>query len=135
MGMIALIVGVVSTSISSAMQRARIQKAEAEAKMITQAILSYESYNKGELPSDLSSWKDVNAANVGFLLGKGSSDGKEMPVLIQAAISSQGIMRDPWGMPYQVLISAGNVESPGVDSIKTGYFLPNFYRLSEDERK
>jgi len=134
-GMIALITGVVSTSISQAMQRARIQKATAETKIITQAILAYESYNGGELPSDLSSWKEVSAANVGFLLGKGTVDGKEIPVLVQASLSSQGVMRDPWGTPYQVLVSEGNVESPSVDSIRTGYYLPNFYRLSEEERK
>jgi len=135
-GMIALITGAVSTSLSSAMQRARIQKATAEVKMLTQTILAYENHNsKHDL--DVLTRAPADRSNIGFLLGNGgnSASGTEIPVLIQAALSAQGVMRDPWGQPYLVTIRKGNVTAPAVDSIRTGYYLPNYYRLSEDERK
>jgi len=132
-GMIALIMGAVSTSMTSAMQRARVQKATAEVKMLTQAIQAYEKYS-GEL--DEQDHAPADRDHIGFLFGDGQSEsGTEVPVLISAALSGSGAMRDPWGSPYLVTIRKGNVVSPAVDSLQTGYYLPNFYRLSEDERK
>jgi len=136
-GMIAMITGAVSTSMSSAMQRARVQNATAEVATLTQAILAYENHDaRHQLPAK-STWGEADKSNLGFLLGDGgnSAANAEIPVLVHAALSSTGVMRDPWGMPYYVMINQGNVESPAVDSIKTGYFLPNFYRRSEEERK
>jgi len=134
--MIALITGAVSSSMASAFRRARIQKATSEVKMLTQAILSYENHNKSHELKPMVR-KQADRSNIGFLLGTGekSAANSEIPVLIQAALSSSGVMRDPWGQPYLVTIREGNVTSPAVDSLKTGYVLPNFYRLSEDERK
>jgi len=134
--MIALITGAVSTSMASAFRRARIQKATGEVKMLTQAILAYENHNKSHELKTLTR-AQADRSNIGFLLGTGekSASNFEIPVLIQAALSSSGVMRDPWGRPYLVTVRKGNVTSPAVDSLKTGYVLPNFYRLSEDERK
>lgn len=137
-GMIALITGAVSTSMSSAMQRARIQKATAEVEAVTQAILAYENHSKThKLPENMTSWTVADSSSMSFLLGaeKASTGSKNIPVLVQAALSSGGVMRDPWGSPYKVMINAGNVNSPKPPSVKTGYYLPNFYRLTEEERK
>jgi len=136
-GMIALITGAVSTSMSSAMQRARIQKAAAEVATLTQAILAYEQHNSQHQLPNKTSWSEANKSNLGFLLGEGgnSAANDEIPILVQAALSDSGVMRDPWGNPYYIMINPGNVESPAVDSVKTGYYLPNFYRLTEEERK
>ena len=50
--MIAIILGALTTSVSSARKRAQIQKATAEVKIISQAILAYENWDRGnEMPS------------------------------------------------------------------------------------
>jgi len=130
-GMIALIMGAMSTSVASAMQRARIQKATSDVKMLTQAIHSYANYNEGKLPT-IGSWMDADfKTTLKFL----NASDENVPVLIQAALSSDGIMRDPWGLPYQVKITEGNVYAPNVGNLNTGYYLPNFYRLTRKERQ
>lgn len=134
--MIAILTAVVSTSISAAQRRARIQKATAEVKIATQAILGYENHNRNhELPTMIR--KELSQANVGFLFGNGekSASDFQIPVLLQAALSSGGVMRDPWGMPYLVTIRSGAVSTPQLDSVRTGYFLPNINCLTEEERK
>jgi len=133
-GMIALIMGAMTTSVASSMQRARIQKATGDVKMLTQAILAYGNYNNGELPT-IDQWKEANFNDaLKFLKQEGNMD--KYPVLIQAALSSGGVMRDPWGQPYYVKIKPGKAyDPPGVGALRTGYYLPNFYRLSKEERK
>jgi hypothetical protein len=58
--------------------------------------------------------------------------------LLQAALDGGGVMRDPWGTPYKFVIKDGGapvkVESSS-GTLKTGYMLPNFFRLSEEERR
>jgi len=131
-GMIALIAGAMTTSVASAMQRSRIQKATSDVKMLTQAILSYADYNKGDLPT-VDSWQEANFTQTLKFLNQADKD--KYPLLIQAALSSGGVMRDPWGKPYRVKIRRGNVNVPGIDNLETGYYLPNFYRLTKEERQ
>jgi len=89
-GMIALITGAMSSSVAAAMQRARVQKATADVKMLTQAILAYENYNKGDL-DPIPAWKDADfRTTLKFLNGENNG---EVPVLIQAALSSGGKLR------------------------------------------
>jgi len=135
-GMIALIAGSVTSAMASAAQRTRVQKATAEVKTLTQALLAYENLDsKHELPTLTRAKADRTTLK--FLLGDGGSTagGQNIPSLVQAALTSQGVMRDPWGQPYLVTIRKGAVQTPAMDSVQTGYFLPNFYRLSEGERK
>ena len=47
--MIAVVMGAISTSFSAARTRAKIEKATSEVKVISQAILAYETWNGGEL--------------------------------------------------------------------------------------
>lgn len=139
-GMIAVIMGAVTTSVSGSRERARVQKASAEVKAISQAILAYENYDQGgdkfELPEMEKA--DAEKGTIGFLLGEGAvQSGGKIPVLLMASLSGGGKMMDPWNTPYKITIKRTSV-SPRVkvlkNSMQTGYFLPNNYRLSEDER-
>ena len=148
-GMIAIVLGAISTSISSARQRARIQKATSDVKVIHQAILAYENWNKGELKTMGSRGKAANGAdavagNLDFLLGKGSANGAEgasgavgeLPVLLQAALQN-GKLVDPWGTTYRVTIVESGVSFDHrtlTGTLNTGYWLPNYYRTSEGEK-
>lgn len=139
MGMLAIIMGAITTSVSDARERAKIQKATVEVKAITQAVLAYENYSNDGLPI-LGSGREgaiVNASNLGFLLGKGGTtrSGDKIPVILAAALTTGGEVRDPWNRPYRIVIAKGKVYSQGVSQLRTGFSLPNIHRLSEEERK
>lgn len=139
-GMIAVLMGAMTTSVRGARHRARVQKATSDVKVISQAILAYENYGTGSdytLPTlnRAPAGKDT----LGFLLGKGTGpqSGGQMPILLQAALSSGGKILDPWGHPYLVTIKPGGAQlkvKTVTGALNTGYYLPNFYRLSEGER-
>lgn len=139
-GMIAVLMGAMTTSVRAARHRARVQKATSDVKVISQAILAYENYgNSGahELPTLTRA--EAGKDTLGFLLGDGSGpqSGGQMPVLLQAALASGGKILDPWGHPYLVTIKSKGVSlkvKTATGALNTGYYLPNFYRLSEDER-
>ncbi|MBR2981612.1 MAG: prepilin-type N-terminal cleavage/methylation domain-containing protein [Kiritimatiellae bacterium] len=135
-GMIAVILGALTTSVQSARMRARVQKATSEVKIVSQAVLAYENF-RGELPTMTDA--DCNRSSLGFLLGDGGSaeQGGQIPVLLQASLSGGGSMMDPWGTPYKITIREGNASlklKTVTGSMQTGYYLPNFYRVSEGER-
>ena len=137
--MIAVIMGAMSVAVAGAMERARIQRAKAEVKIITQAILAYENETKGggehELPP--LDKADCDRDSLGFLLGRESGQSGKIPVLLQAALSSGGKVLDPWGHPYKVTIRKNSFRpsfKTMTGSMQTGFFLPNFYRLREEER-
>ena len=147
-GMIAVLMGAMTVSVSSARQRARIQKATSDVKVISQAILSYETWNGDEIPTMGSRGKAVNgedatSSKLGFLIGHGSAKGAagansatELPVLLQAQLQN-GKLLDPWGTAYKVTIVEQDVSvktKTVTSSLNTGYWLPNFYRTSEGER-
>ena len=135
--MIAIIAGAFSTAVAGAQERAKIQKALSEVKVVSQAMLAYENYH--ELPlKEKESILDASSS-LGFLLGQGGTaeSGGKIPVLLQAALSSGGALLDPWGTPYRISIRPGNLSYvPGVatGSLTSGFFLPNAYRLGEGER-
>lgn len=134
-GMIALIMGAFSVSMSSAMERAKVQKATSEVKSLTQAILAYENYmQEGDTLPELTR-KEASKASIGFLLGATATSGYKVPVLIQAALSGDsGVMRDPWGSPYLITIRGGQIPRISLGTVQTGYYLPNFNRLTAEER-
>ncbi len=140
-GMIAVIMGALSTSVTAANERARVQKALSEVKVISQAILAYENYDQGggrhELPTRTK--QDVDKSSIGFLLGDGgqAESGGQIPVLLMAALRDGTKMYDPWGTPYKVTIKQKSFSiKPGAatGSLRTGFYLPNWYRLTEGER-
>ena len=139
-GMIALLSGAVGSSVTSARARAREMKATAEVKEMTNAILAYENFARGgdyELP--VMEARDADMSSVGFILGRGQSadSGEKIPVLYNGSVSPDGSLRDPWGSPYKVTIREGvvpSLSSTAASAMRTGYWLPNFYRLSIEER-
>ena len=138
-GMIALLTGAIGTSVSSARARARIVKATAEVKEMTNAILAYENYARGgEYGLEPMEDRVATVDSVGFILGRGETgDTGKIPVLYNGSASADGALRDPWGNPYRVTIREGqvpSVSSTAASNMQTGYYLPNFYRLSTEER-
>ena len=138
--MIIILTAAMASSVSSARERARIQKATSDVKVISQAILASENYVKGErfeLPT--MERRDADKGAIGFLIGQGGSaeSGGKIPALLMAQLSSGGAMRDPWGTPYKITIRQVS-RTPRIKTasgaMQTGFFLPNFYRLTEDER-
>jgi len=136
-GMIALIMGALTSAFSSSLRRAKIQKATTEVGAIAQAFLAYENLNKDHEIDPVTSWKDFDVQSFGYLLGHDGKTvgGEKIPVLVQAALSTGGVMRDPWGMPYRVMINKGTIKSPSMDSVRTGYYLQNFNTLTKKERQ
>lgn len=133
--MIAILAGAFSTAVAGAQERAKIQKALGEVKVVSQAILTYENYH--ELP--LKEKEEVGASSLGFLLGQGGSapSGGKIPVLLMAVLTGGGVMLDPWGTPYRVTIKSGNLSyTPGAatSALTSGFFLSNWYRIGEGER-
>ena len=139
--MVGVLLTALSTSVAGAMQRAKIQKATGDVKVITQAILAYENYSHGgdhELPTMTRT--DADAGSLGFLVGGGGSadSGGNIPVLLMAAFRSGGRIVDPWGTAYKVTIRGADADVRIVSassSMQTIFQYPNFYRLSPEERK
>ena len=138
-GMIAVILGAMTTATSSARERAMVQRATAEVKVITQAILGYESWNKDNELEPMEG-KDADSSSLGFLLGHENGTAAEggqstkIPVLLMAQLKSGGKMLDPWGTPYKITIRKGTINPSARVDLKTGFALPNYYRLSPEER-
>ena len=139
---IAVLVAAMTTSIAAAKQRAKIQKATSEVKIISQAILAYENFrqhgnDRFELP--VMNDKQADSSSLGFLLGEGgSTESGKIPALVLASLSGSGAMLDPWGNPYLVKIqkSSARVEIKSANStMRTGYVVPNIYHMTEGERK
>jgi type II secretory pathway pseudopilin PulG len=138
--MIAMIIAAMVTSIAGAKHRTKVQKATSEVKIISQAILAYENYNVGgkfELPTI----NDQNAdrSTLSFLLGEGDQarSGK-IPALLIAALNNGQAILDPWGTPYKIKISkgAGKIKINSANAtMRTGFVVPNYYHLTEGERK
>ena len=139
-GMLAVLLAALTTSVTAARHRTRVQKATSDVKVIAQAILAYENYNKSGDDYRLPTMDKAEASkkNLGFLLGTGTTEGGDrLPVLLEAALSSAGVIKDPWGHPYYVTIKSQTMSlkiSTASSNIKAGYSLPNVYRISEDER-
>lgn len=138
LGIVAMIMAAFTSSMASAQQRAKISRATSEVKLISQAILSYENYDQGnELPSMAN--QDADQGSIGFLIGNGgASKSGKIPALLMAQLSSGGKMLDPWGTPYKISIKPGNASvklTSASGTMQTGYYLPNFFRLSAEERK
>jgi len=139
LGMIGMLIGALASSVIGAQRRAKVAKAESEVKVITQAILAYENYDKKrELPTMTN--RDADEGAVGFLIGQGGTaeSGGKIPTMLIAQLTSGGKMLDPWNTPYKISIKSGgaNVRMTSASgTMQTGYYFPNFYRLGEEERK
>lgn len=136
-GMLAVLMSSMTFSVNSAREKAKVQKATAEVKVISQAILAYENFAQAR-GDDLPSLSDAEAtaSTLNFLLGEGdtTASGQRMPALLQASLKNNTTIVDPWGTPYRVKITEAPLPTPSTGNCQTGFYLPNFYRLSEGER-
>jgi len=137
-GMIMLLAAALTTSISGANRRARIQACITEAQEMTNAILAYENYAPDH---ELKEMEETAAtkSSVAFILGDGKNGltGEKLPVLFEAAnVSNKGELLDPWGRPYYVTIRGGMIrpkdqKNRQIDN--TMALIPNFNRRPASE--
>ena len=135
--MIAIFMTAVATSVGQTRERARMEKARSDVKVISQAILAWENYTRGG-KNELEEMNDQEAdsSSLGFLLGQGeTANSGQIPAMLMAQLSAGGKMRDPWNRPYLLRIKEGKIDRPENLDLGTCYFLPNLYRLSEEERR
>ncbi len=142
-GMIAILVAAMTVSTARARQRGRIAKATQETKEITNAILAYEQYAAGRTLAKHArgGWADCTEGAMAMILGgETGASGEPIPVLYNAAVKG-GKLLDPWGRPYQFMIqesatlSSGDGTGMGSVNFTTSAALPNFFRLTDKERK
>lgn len=137
--MIGIIMAAIVSSTAAAQERTRREKALSEVKTITQAILAYENVSKDEgLPTMTD--RDADQSALGFITGKGGQSrfGGKVGSMLDAVYRKGGKMTDPWGTPYKVTIRSSGASiklESASGSMQTGYYFPNFYRLSEEERQ
>ena len=137
--MILLLMGAITTSVTRARQRAKIQQAITEAQQLTDAILAYGNFvdKKGNSQLDDQvtgmNWKKATEADLVFVLGRPGSD---IVVLYNGAVTG-GSIRDPWGNPYRYRITSTAVEvddDHDGDQGEAAFAFPNINRIPADER-
>lgn len=131
-GMLMVLAAAMTTSVVKAQQRAKLAKATTEAQELTKAILAYANYTEDGTLSEVAGLNDTEAteSNLGFVLGKATQRGSTVPVLYNGSVSRDGRLLDPWGRPYRVTVKKGErITPPGVPSISTGVFYPNWHRI------
>ena len=137
-GMILVIAGALTTSIAKARTRAKVAKATQETREMTNAILAYEQYAKDRSLKDKvtgGAWKKCMESDMTMILGGETGEaGEEIPVLFNANVTGEAI-RDPWGKEYEYMIEKTEELSDTVESMKTAADIPNYNRLTDEERK
>ncbi len=139
--MIGIILGAMTTSVRAAQERARIQKATNDVKVLSQIVLASENFgtqNKLEAIGGTGpdSGADLQLSYLDELARKDPS-GKTR-TLLQASTIRNGMVVDPWGHPYKIQIKEGSPDvklTSASGAMQTGFVLPNFYRLSAEERQ
>ena len=95
--MIAIFMASVGTAVGKTAERARIEKARSDVKVISQAILAWENYSRnGKHELREMNDEEADSSSLAFLLGQGeSATSGNIPELIAAQLAG-GKMRDPW---------------------------------------
>lgn len=142
--MILLLMGAITSSVTGARRRAKIQQAITEAQQLTDAILAYENFSRPGRASPLEdkatgeSWKEAVEGEMGFVLGQEKMpNGQEgnVPVLFNGAVTG-GSIRDPWGHAYRykIMSSAINTDDDhDGDQGEAAFAIPNINRIPVDE--
>lgn len=139
-GMIAILTAAASSAVMKARTRSQLARAETETREMTNAILAYENYDDDHSLENYvtsASWKETTEDAMQFILGGVQNRQGRVPVLFNAAIRA-GSIRDPWGTPYQYMITqAGSATDSGADQVGRGLstfmYLPNLWRLRPGE--
>lgn len=136
-GMLAILMGALVTSVSKARTRAKIAKATQDTKEMTNAILAFENIAQNRsLEKYATGWTKASESSLQIILGGAPTEsGEPSPVLYNAQIRNGQIL-DPWGHPYEFTIrrvSEQGRQSTG-QQFMTAPVLPNFFRLTDEER-
>ena len=141
--MLLLLMGAVTSSVSGARRKAKIQQAISEAQELTNAILAYENFSRPGEASPLDGkttgqgWKEAAESDLAFVLGQESmpngQDGN-VPVLFNGAVRN-GKIRDPWGNPYlfRIMSSEVDTEDDAGNASESAFAIPNINRIPADE--
>ena len=138
LGMVAVLVGAVGSSMNKARRRAQVAKATQDVKEMTNAILAFENIAVGRsLEKYTTGWKETTESSLAMILGGETTEsGEPSPVLYNAQVRG-GVIRDPWGTPYQFIIK--KVADPSKEDDKqrfvTAVLLPNFFRLDDVDKR
>ncbi len=140
--MLMLLAGAITTSVSGAHRRAKIQQATVEAQEMTKAILSYENFGKNySLDAHVMEDQQATEQSLAFILGKESAQIKgqrgDIPVLFNAAVKKSGRILDPWGNPYYVTIRRDTLSQKENGGLRFNSYVvfPNYNRRPADELK
>jgi len=140
-GMVAVLMGAMGSSVAAARRRAKIAIATQEVKEMTNAIIAFENYAPNKFAKDIANGAEKSATkdSLYMILGQAKSDsGEDVPMLYNANIVGSEI-RDPWGTPYKFMVKkveGGIKGSSGANQkFVTAFSLPNIYRLSDEERQ
>lgn len=139
LGMVGMLVAALATSVAGAQARARAAKAESEVHAISQAILAYENYDASRSLPTMTD-RDADRSALAFIIGQGgqAESGGKIPATLLASLDADGVMKDPWNTPYKISIRQGGANvriQSAAGSLQTGFMFPNWYRLTEEERK
>ena len=142
--MLILLMGAVTSAVSGARRRAKIQQAISEVQELTNAILAYENFIKpGEKDSPLKgkatgdNWEEASKDKMNFVLGEEKNpNGQEgnVPVLFNGVVRG-GMIRDPWGNPYRFRIMAPEIDADdnAGNASESAVAIPNINRIPADE--
>lgn len=138
-GMLTVLIGAVGSSVNQARRRALISKATQDVKEMTNAILAFENIavNRSLEKYATGGWKPAAEGSLKMILGgEQTASGEPSPVLYNAQIRGGQIL-DPWGKPYEFIIKKIPESGPRSDrqNFLTAPILPNFYRLTDEERQ
>ena len=138
-GMIAVLLGAIGSSVNQARKRSMIAKATQDVKEMTNALNALANYTSdGTLKEFASeSWEFTTESSLSMILGMQAVNNRNIPVLYNAQIRNNGDIVDPWGHRYQFTIRKSNTINSGSGSgtYMTAASLPNFYRLTDKERQ
>ncbi len=130
-GMLMLLAAALTSSISGANKRAKIQACITEAQEMTNAILAYENYAKDNELKEIND-QVATTSSLDFILGGGKNalSGEKMPVLYVGHPESDGRFLDPWKRPFYVTIRKGTIQpkDKGKNSLGSYVMFPNFNR-------
>lgn len=131
--MIAVLMGGAAASFARAREQAKISKATADVKEMTNAILAYENYAEDHSLQSVAGVANGEASRstLGFIVGDApNSESGEVPVLYNAQFSGSGKILDPWGNPYRVRVEepSGSDQNLSLTDVNVSFYLPNMNR-------
>jgi len=132
-GMLAVLMGALTSSVNRARQRAKISKATQDVKEMTNAILGFENFAQNRsLEKFATGWTKATESSAAIIRGGVQTEtGDKVPVLYN------GSLKDPWGNAYEFTIKKVSEAGRQSDNRQfvTAPILPNFYRLTDEEKQ